>query len=110
MIELFYRYRVHPSQARAFEHAYGPGGPWSALFASHPGFRRTRLFKHKNEPGVYISIDSWESKADWDAFRAHTAEAYARLDRDLRLLYLEEHLIGYYEGEDEYRSPTDRLT
>ncbi len=109
MIELFYRYRVHPSQARAFEHAYGPAGPWNALFATHSGFRRTRLFKHKNVTGVYILIDAWESKADWDAFRLENAEAYARLDRELRLLYLEEHLIGYYEGEDEYRSPSDRL-
>jgi heme-degrading monooxygenase HmoA len=109
MIELFYRYRVHPSQTRAFEHAYGAAGPWSKLFASRAGFRRTRLFKHKNEPGVYISMDVWESKGDWDAFRMECAQAYARLDRELRLLYLEEHLIGYYEGEDEYRCPSDRL-
>ncbi len=110
MIELFYRYRVHPSQARAFEHAYGSNGPWSALFAKHSGFRRTRLFRHKNEADVYVSIDAWESRRDWDAFRTEEAEAYARLDRELRLLYLEEHLIGYYEGEDEYRSALDRLT
>ena len=76
---------------------------------SHPGFRRTRLFKHKSEPGVYISIDVWESRGDWEAFRAAQAQAYARLDRELHLLYLEELLIGYYEGEDEYRSPFDRL-
>ncbi len=110
MIEVFYRYRVHPSQARAFEHAYGPAGPWSRLFGKHAGFRRTRLFRHKNEADVYISVDVWESRAHWEAFRAEEAEAYARLDRDLRLLYLEEHLIGYYEGEDEYRSALGRIT
>lgn len=110
MVELFYRYRVHPSQARAFEHAYGPEGPWSRLFAQYRGFRRTRLFRHKKETGVYVCVDVWDSKADWDAFRAEAAEAYARLDRELRMLYLEEHLIGYYEGEDEYRAPSDRLT
>ena len=109
MVELFYRYRVHPSQTRAFEHAYGPTGPWARLFASHPGFRRTRLFRHKNESGVYISVDVWQSKADWDDFRARSSELYARLDRDLHMLYLEEHLIGYYEGEEEYRTPLDSL-
>ncbi|MBV8636943.1 MAG: antibiotic biosynthesis monooxygenase [Candidatus Eremiobacteraeota bacterium] len=110
MIELFYRYRVHSSQERAFEHAYGPSGPWSLLFAKHRGFRRTRLFRHKKEAGVYVCIDTWDSKADWDAFRAEAADDYARLDRELRMLYLEELLIGYYEGEDEYRAPFDRLT
>lgn len=109
MVELFYRYRVHPAQARAFEHAYGPAGPWAQLFAQHPGFIRTRLFRHKNEAGVYISIDAWGSKAAWDDFRSRSSEAYARLDRELHLLYLEEHLIGYYEGEEEYRSAFDSL-
>lgn len=110
MIELFYRYRVHAAQARAFEHAYGPAGPWAGLFAEHPGFRRTRLFRHKNESGVYICVDAWETKADWDDFRVRFAEAYARLDRELHMLFLEEHLIGYYEGEEEYRSSFDSLT
>jgi hypothetical protein len=32
MIEIFYRYRVHPAQVRAFEHAYGPAGRWPKLF------------------------------------------------------------------------------
>ncbi len=109
MIELFYRYRVHPSQARAFEHAYGSTGPWVTLFGRYPGFARTRLFRHKKESGVYVCVDVWDSKADYDAFRSEAAEEYARLGRELRMLYLEEHLLGYYEGEDEYRAPFDRL-
>ena len=105
MIEVLYRYRVHPAQARAFEHAYGPAGPWAQLYRRHPGFRRARLFRDKNDPGVYISVDVWESKADWDGFRGANAQAYARLDRELHLLYLEELLLGYYEGDEEYRPP-----
>jgi heme-degrading monooxygenase HmoA len=108
-IEVFFRYRVHPAQARAFEHAYGPAGPWVELFSQYPGFRRSRLFRHKNESGVYISVDIWETKADWDHFRVTASEAYARLDRELHMLYLEEHLIGYYEGEEEYRPSFEGL-
>ncbi|MDQ2992225.1 MAG: hypothetical protein M3R30_05330 [Candidatus Eremiobacteraeota bacterium] len=37
MIEVFYRYRVHTAQIRAFEHAYGSTVPWAKLFAQHPG-------------------------------------------------------------------------
>lgn len=102
MIEVLYRYRVHPAQARAFEHAYGPAGPWAVLFAKDPGYRRTRLFRHREESGVYISMDVWESKAGYDGFRERFADEYARLDHSMRLLYLEELLLGYYEGEEEY--------
>jgi heme-degrading monooxygenase HmoA len=102
MIEVLYRYRVHPAQVRAFEHAYGSAGPWAALFSSHPGYRRTRLFRHRMETGVYLCVDVWNSKADWDGFRAENAGPYSQLDRDLHLLYVEELLLGYYEGEGEY--------
>lgn len=107
MIEVFYRYRVHPNQVRAFEHAYGPTGPWAGLFAQHPGFRRTRLFRHKNDASIYVTIDVWDSKTAYDEFRSDFATAYAALDRRLALLKLEEHLLGFYEGEDEYRPPLD---
>jgi len=109
MIEVLYRYRVHPSQVRAFEHAYGQTGPWAALFRAHPGYRHTRLFRHRQETAVYICMDVWESKADWDAFRTEHAEAYARLDRELHFLYLEELLLGYYEGDEEYQAPSTEV-
>jgi heme-degrading monooxygenase HmoA len=104
MIEIIYRYHVHPSQARAFEHAYGPAGPWSRLFAAYPGFRRTRLFHHRARSEFYLTVDVWDSKAAYDAFRDHAASEYARLDRELRMLYVEELLLGYYEGDDEYQA------
>lgn len=109
MLEIFYRYRVHHAQVRAFEHAYGPTGPWAELFARHPGYKRTRLFRHKTEPSIYVTVDVWESKADWDAFRKLHSDDYRRLDKQLALLKLEEHLLGYYEGADEYRTPLDSL-
>jgi hypothetical protein len=49
-------------------------------------------------------VDVWNSKADWDGFRAENAAAYSQLDRDLHLLYVEELLLGYYEGQEEYRA------
>lgn len=107
MVEIFYRYRVHPAQARAFEHAYGPAGPWAKLFARHSGYKRTRLFRHKEEAGIYVTVDVWDSKADWDAFRKLHSDDYRRLERQLALLKLEEHLLGFYEGTQEYRAPLD---
>ena len=109
MIEVFFRYRVHPQQVRAFEHAYGPNGPWVEMFRRHPGFRRTRLFRHKSEPRIYITVDVWDCKASYDQFRATNADEYNRLDAQLAMLKLEEHLLGYYEGPDEYRTPLDAM-
>jgi heme-degrading monooxygenase HmoA len=105
MIEVMYRYQVHPSQTRAFEHAYGPNGPWVELFRRYPGYRRTRLFKHREHPGVYVCIDVWDDKADFDDFRTAAAVEYARMSREFRLLYVEELLLGYYEGDEEYQAP-----
>jgi heme-degrading monooxygenase HmoA len=109
MIEVFYRYRVHPQQVRAFEHAYGPSGPWVALFRQHPGFRRTRLFRHKSQAQVYITVDVWDSKEAYDEFRTARADEYNRLDTQFTLLKLEEHFLGFYEGPDEYRAPLDAM-
>ncbi|MHB8195625.1 MAG: antibiotic biosynthesis monooxygenase family protein [Vulcanimicrobiaceae bacterium] len=101
---MFYRYRVHPAQARAFEHAFGPTGPWAQLFARHPGFRRTRLFRRQEEDATYLTVDVWHSKADWDAFRSTFAGEVIRLEKQLRWLVLEELLLGIYEGPQEYET------
>jgi hypothetical protein len=37
------------------------------------------------------------------------ADEYNRLDAQLSLLKLEEHLLGYYEGPDEYGAPVDTM-
>lgn len=102
MVEIIWRYRVHPSQRAAFERAYGPAGDWTRLFSRHPGFRRTRLFRHRNAEGVYIVLDVWEHKSDYDDFRRRFAAEYRRLDRQFALLHLEKHLLGCYEGPHEY--------
>jgi len=109
MIEVYFRYRVHPAQARAFEHAYGADGPWVALFKRHEGFIRTRIFRQKADAHIYVTIDAWESKEAYDEFRSENADEYRRLDTQLAMLKLEEHLLGYYEGDEEYRPPLDAL-
>ncbi|MBV9271923.1 MAG: antibiotic biosynthesis monooxygenase [Candidatus Eremiobacteraeota bacterium] len=107
MIEVFRRYRVHPAQARAFEHAFGSTGPWSKFFARSSGFRRVRLFRHKHEPQTYVQIQVWEAKSDWEAFLAQYPDDYRRIAKELRPLVLEQQLLGYHEGTSEYQPPVD---
>ena len=77
------------------------------LFARHPGFRRVRLFRHKQDPSTYVTVDVWSSKADYEAFRSQYDDEYRRLNAHLALLKMEEAPLGYYEGTDEYRPPVD---
>lgn len=107
MVEVFHRYRVHPAQIRAFEHAYGRTGPWAKLFQRGHGYKRTRLFRHRDDPGIYVTIDVWESEDDYDAFMRSFRTDYLELDRQLRMLKLEERLLGFYEGIEEYCRPDD---
>lgn len=95
MHEIFYRYRVHRDQARAFEEAYGPTGPWAKLFARQPGFVRTRLFRHKEDPGIYVTIDSWQTKRDYVTFKRTHAAEYRRLNEQFALLTLEQDVLRF---------------
>lgn len=107
MIEVFRKYRVHPVQARAFEHAFGAAGPWAKFMAQGDGFRRIRLFRHKLEPQTYVQIQVWETKGELESFLQNHAETYKRLAKELRPLTLEQALLGYYEGVNEYQPPVD---
>lgn len=107
VVEVFRKYRVHASAARAFEHAYGPSGEWARFFASSPGFRRIRLFRSRDESQTYVQIQVWESKDAWVAFLEQHREAYAALVKELRMLRMDQELLGYYEGEREYQPPVD---
>lgn len=95
MHEIFYRYRIHPDQVRAFEQAYGPAGPWAKLFARHPGFLRTRLFRHRSDPGIYVTVDVWQSERDYVSFKRTYASEYRRLNEQFALLKLEEVFLRF---------------
>ncbi len=78
MYSIVWRYEVGPAEARAFEAAYGPAGDWARLFRQAPGFRGVELFR--GPPGVFLTLDHWDTEAAFQAFQAAHAEAYAALD------------------------------
>lgn len=107
MIEVFRKYRVHPAQMRAFEHAFGAAGPWAKLLGQSAGFKRIRLFRHKLEPQTYVQIQAWTTIGELESFLREHAEPYKRLAKELRTLALDQQLLGYYEGTSEYQPPVD---
>lgn len=92
---IVWRYTVAEVHRDGFERAYGSSGPWVALFAAAPGYLGTELVR--GEPaGDYVTIDRWESKAQYDAFRAERVVEYERLDAEFDALTVSETLV--FEG------------
>ena len=70
-----------PEPARAdFERVYGADGDWARLFASAEGFLGTELFASLSDPGRYLTVDRFTSRAAWDAFLTEQGQAYRALD------------------------------
>lgn len=89
--------RPRASREAEFELAYGPGGPWAALFSRSPGFIGTELLRRVDGSGDYLTLDRWESRADREAFLERWASEYAALDRELEALTEVELPIGEFE-------------
>lgn len=92
-----WRYRVPAERRAAFERAYGPAGPWVALFGSAEGFLGTTLLRALDDAGVYLTIDRWRSPESFERFQKEFAAAYEALDRELEGLALEETRLGAFE-------------
>jgi heme-degrading monooxygenase HmoA len=75
-----WRYRVRPAKTEAFLRAYGAGGAWMELFRRGEGYISTELLRDALDPAVFVTIDRWRSRIDYDAFRKQFAEEYLALD------------------------------
>ena len=88
---------VLPDNVENFERVYGAEGEWVELFRGAAGYRSTTLLRDRERPGRYLTIDTWESAAAFDAFRAANAAAFEALDRACEGLSATESLIGRFD-------------
>lgn len=93
MFVIVWRYEVPTSDERGFSEAYGPEGPWVRLFSLHRGYLGTELVA-TTDPGVYLSVDRWDSEASFDLFMDTYGEKYEELDRSMSALTIDEKLVG----------------
>jgi len=80
MIEIVCEFVVKEEAQGQFELAYGPGGAWSKLFASSPGFRGTTLLRDTKNPRRYLTIDLWDTEAQREQVLAERKAEYSSLD------------------------------
>ena len=80
---------------------YGEDGEWARLFRLGQGYLGTEIQLVSREPTEYRTVDHWESRAAWMAFRQEHAAAYENLDRRAELVTQLEQLV------EESTLPTD---
>ena len=91
-----WEYVVAPEQTSAFEQVYGPSGDWVRLFRRAKGYLRTELHRDREQPHRFITIDYWETKAAWEAFRAGYAREFEILDAACAALTTRETEVGRF--------------
>jgi heme-degrading monooxygenase HmoA len=96
MYVIVWEFRPEVGREAAFAAAYGPAGVWTELFRRSPGFLGTELLRSGESPPHYLTIDRWESREAYDAFRrAHQAD-YDRLDKEGEALTAAEARVGEF--------------
>jgi hypothetical protein len=80
MIQGVWEFVVKEEALSQFERAYGPGGPWSKLFARYPGFRGTTLLRDTKRPRRYLTIDLWETNDQREQMLAQGKAEYSEMD------------------------------
>ena len=97
---LAYRYRVAADRRASFERVYGPAGDWARLFARAEGYLGTELLASADEPGTYLLLDRWASRAAHAAFLAAHGAEYERFGAECEAagLWTHEERLGAFEA------------
>ena len=80
-----------------FAEAYGDTGAWARLFSMAPGFVGTALLGPAEPGGWWLTLDRWQSRADFEAFQRDFGDEYHLLDAELEGIAGEELFVGAFE-------------
>ena len=98
MFVTLWEFEVKPGSKELFERTYGPDGQWTRLFRRDARYLGTRLLRKLGAERVYVTMDSWESRAAYEEFREKFAKEYGELDRECEGLTVIEKQLGEYES------------
>ena len=94
-----WKFRPPQDREQEFALAYGPDGVWAALFEKARGYLGTTLHRPDQPGGWWMTIDRWDSLADFEGFGAQFGEEYRTLDIDLEGIAGEEEFVGAFEED-----------
>jgi heme-degrading monooxygenase HmoA len=98
MFLALWEYEVKPGCEERFETVYGPEGDWAQLFRRDGRYQETRLLRDPLRPGVYITLDFWSSRKDYEEFKATHCVEYEKIDAVGEGLTVRERCVGVYES------------
>jgi len=96
MIAILWRYEVRPERVADFERTYRTDGDWAQLFAKAAGYLGTELLRERED--IYLTIDRWRAREDFDAFLAAHRQAYDALDKVCDGWTIAETRLGLFEA------------
>jgi heme-degrading monooxygenase HmoA len=91
-----WEFTVDPARRAEFEKHYGPDGDWARLFRRAVGYLGSELLRDRAEPARFLTIDRWETREAFLAFRRDYGAEYERLDRELEGLANREAPLGEF--------------
>jgi len=95
-----WKFRPPADREDEFALAYGADGVWAALFGKARGYLGTSLNRPDEPGGWWLTIDHWNSAADFEAFGRDFGDEYQALDTELEGVAGEEEFVGAFgDGE-----------
>lgn len=94
MYVIVWRFTVKREHIPEFVKNYGPEGTWSRFFRRSPKFDHTDLLANGTD---FLTLDWWQSKADFIAFERTNHDEYRRIDRGFERLTEREERVGEFE-------------
>ena len=97
MVQVLWEYTVKPEQVINFESHYASAGTWARFFQKSPAWRGTILLRDPETPHRYVTVDVWNDRAAYDAFRSEHTREYEEIDRLCAEFTTAERCIGIFE-------------
>ena len=98
MYVIIWEYQVKAEGAAEFEQVYGESGAWVELFRNGKGYLGTELLRDPAHLDRYMTLDRWESLADYESFLSNWKTQYETLDARCEDLIEREALLGKWES------------
>ena len=92
-----WKFRPPAGREDEFQAAYSGSGNWARLFEQAPGYRGTELLRPVEPGGWWLTIDRWDSQAQFEAFQDNFGVQYRGLDAELEGVAGEEVFVGAFE-------------
>ena len=94
MFRIVWEFDAAPERVSEFERVYGSSGKWVDFFRRSEDYVSTELFRSLDSPTRFMTLDSWRTRAAYEAFRKAHAEDYGRIDEECSQLTAHERILG----------------